>query len=400
MLVRLVLFTLLCASVSGAWAQDTPATKKAELRELRGRIDSLRKDLAKSEAHRSEARDSLRETEKAISDSNRQLRELAQNHAELRRELNGLEAQSNRLGRQIDAQQKQIAAMLYRQHLRGRGANDDAMKLLLAGEDPNQVARDYHYLQLLSHAKTAVVEDLRDTLAEKRKLADAVRDRTDKLAANEKQEQAERKTLLSQQKQRQTVLAGIADKIKHQRHQIATLKQDEKRLSKLIDGLTRLVAKRRTSRASSSAKPGLRNEREPDSNLHGEFAALRGRLSLPVRGDVMNRFGAPRAEGTNWKGLFIRAAEGAEVKSIAPGQVVFADWLRGFGNLIIVDHGDGYLTVYGNNESLFHQTGDNVKSGEVIASVGNSGGNQESGLYFELRHQGQVLDPLKWVRLH
>ncbi|HWU84188.1 MAG TPA: peptidoglycan DD-metalloendopeptidase family protein, partial [Rhodocyclaceae bacterium] len=120
----------------------------------------------------------------------------------------------------------------------------------------------------------------------------------------------------------------------------------------------------------------------------------------PVRGEVANRFGAPRAEGTSWKGLFIRAAEGSEVKSIAAGQVVFADWLRGFGNLIIVDHGDGYLTVYGNNESLFRQTGDNVKSGEAIASVGNSGGNPESGLYFELRHQGQVLDPLKWVRLH
>lgn len=402
MLARFALCLLLGTAFASAWAQPDPAAKKAELRELRDRIDALRKDLAKSEANRSEAADSLREAEKAISDSNRQLRELAQARAELRRELGALEAQADRLEGQIGTQQRQIGALLYRQHLQGRNIDDDALKLLLAGENPNQVARDYHYLKLLSHAKTEVVEDLRDALAQKQKLADAVRDKTDKLAANEKQQQAERQTLLAQQKQRQTVLAGIADKVKNQRRQIATLKQNEQRLSKLIDGLTRLVAKARrpTARPATPGAPGLRNEREPDAGLSGAFAALRGRLSLPVRGEVANRFGAPRAEGTSWKGLFIRAAEGSEVKSIAAGQVVFADWLRGFGNLIIVDHGDGYLTIYGNNESLFRQTGDNVKSGEAIASVGNSGGNPESGLYFELRHQGQVLDPLKWVRLH
>ncbi|HWV17945.1 MAG TPA: peptidoglycan DD-metalloendopeptidase family protein, partial [Rhodocyclaceae bacterium] len=135
------------------------------------------------------------------------------------------------------------------------------------------------------------------------------------------------------------------------------------------------------------------------SSFSGDFAGLRGKLRLPVRGEVANRFGAQRAEGTSWKGLFVRAAEGAEVKSVAAGQVVFADWLRGFGNLLIIDHGDGFLTVYGNNESLFRQAGDKVKGGEAVASVGNSGGNPESGLYFELRHQGQALDPLKWVSL-
>ncbi|HWU83860.1 MAG TPA: peptidase M23, partial [Rhodocyclaceae bacterium] len=245
MLARFALCFLLGTAFASAWAQPDPAAKKAELRELRDRIDALRKDLAKSEANRSEAADSLREAEKAISDSNRQLRELAQARAELRRELGALEAQADRLEGQIGTQQRQIGALLYRQHLQGRNIDDDALKLLLAGENPNQVARDYHYLKLLSHAKTEVVEDLRDALAQKQKLADAVRDKTDKLAANEKQQQAERQTLLAQQKQRQTVLAGIADKVKKQRRQIATLKQNEQRLSKLIDGLIRLVAKAR-----------------------------------------------------------------------------------------------------------------------------------------------------------
>ncbi|HWT53325.1 MAG TPA: peptidoglycan DD-metalloendopeptidase family protein [Rhodocyclaceae bacterium] len=402
MLRRLILSLLLgSAAFNGAWAQDARTEKKTELRELQGRIDNLRKELAKSEAHRSEAADNLKEAEQAISASNRRLRELGENRAELRRELGELEAQSTRLERQIAGQQKHIGALLYRQYLRG---DNDAMKLLLAGEDPNQLARDYHYLKLLSQSKAEMVDDLRDALAEKQKLADAVRDKNDKLVENEKRQQEQRQALLTQQKQRQVVLAGISDKIKNQRKEIETLKQNEKRLTKLIDGLTRLVAKPRpkppvAGKPATQSTPALRNEREPDSSFSGEFAALRGKLRLPVRGEVTNRFGAPRAEGTSWKGLFVRAAEGTEVKSVAAGQVVFADWLRGFGNLLIIDHGDGFLTVYGNNESLFRQTGDKVKGGEAVASVGNSGGNPESGLYFELRHQGQALDPLKWVTL-
>ena len=114
---------------------------------------------------------------------------------------------------------------------------------------------------------------------------------------------------------------------------------------------------------------------------------------------MSNRFGSARQEGSTWKGLFIRAGVGGEVKAIAAGRVVFADWMRGFGNLIIVDHGGSYLSIYGNNEALLKQSGDNVKGGDTLASVGNSGGNPESGLYFELRFKGQPLDPLKWVNL-
>ena len=120
---------------------------------------------------------------------------------------------------------------------------------------------------------------------------------------------------------------------------------------------------------------------------------------MPARGAVSNRFGAARQEGSTWKGLFIRAGAGSEVKAIAGGRVVFADWMRGFGNLLIVDHGDSYLSIYGNNDSLLKQVGEAVRGGDTVAAVGNSGGNPESGLYFELRHQGQPLDPLKWVTM-
>jgi septal ring factor EnvC (AmiA/AmiB activator) len=143
----------------------------------------------------------------------------------------------------------------------------------------------------------------------------------------------------------------------------------------------------------------IKSEGTPQATPAGSFAHLKGELRLPARGLVSNRFGGARQEGGTWKGLFIRANPGSEVKAIAGGRVVFAEWMRGFGNLMIVDHGSSYLSIYGNNDALLKQVGDTLRGGETIAAVGNSGGNPESGLYFELRHQGQPLDPLKWVNL-
>ena len=129
---------------------------------------------------------------------------------------------------------------------------------------------------------------------------------------------------------------------------------------------------------------------------------MKGKVPLPVQGTVTARFGSPRrgdvgAAGPSWKGIFIRAPAGADVKAVGTGQVVFADWLRGFGNLLVIDHGDGYLSIYGNNESLLRNAGDRIAVGDTVASVGNTGGNDTPGLYFELRFQGRPFDPLSWV---
>jgi septal ring factor EnvC (AmiA/AmiB activator) len=139
---------------------------------------------------------------------------------------------------------------------------------------------------------------------------------------------------------------------------------------------------------------------EPGGRATGPFSAQKGRLRLPVRGELIGRFGAQRSSGTaSAKGVFIRAAEGEQIRAVAPGRVVYADWMRGFGNLLIVDHGEGYLTVYANNESLLKQSGDEVSLGEPLATAGRSGGNEETGLYFEMRHLGKPFDPLSWVKL-
>ena len=406
-----------CLCLFALGGQGAPAdSKKAELQDIQGRIESLRKDLAKSEESKASVADQLRDAELAISTANRKLRELGENRGNVQAEINQLEQQSGTLGQQIEAQQKQLSGLLYRHFLHG---DTDTLQLVLSGEDPNRIAQDQYFLTQLSKAKAQMLGKLRDSLTEKQRLADVRRDKADQLAAIEKQQQESRASLLAKQKERQTVLAKIADKIKSQRKEIDTLKANEQRLGKLIEGLARLAAQAAAkSQAKAMEKPGkevgkaadkeaagkpapaLRNESTPDNAFSGVFASLKGKLRLPLKGDVASRFGAPRAEGgTTWKGLFIRAAEGTEVHAVAPGKVVFSDWLRGFGNLLILDHGDGYLSIYGNNQSLFREAGQVVKSGETIAAAGNSGGQGESGLYFELRHQGQPFDPLKWASL-
>ena len=386
---------MLWCAAAGALAAPADV-KREELKDLQGRIQSLQQDIAKAEESRADAAEELREAEQAISEANRKLRELGSERAQVQATLASLDAQSQKLSSRISTQQTQLGRLFTRQYYAGE---TDALSHLLSGSDPNQLARDAHYLSLLSRAKAGLIRNLGEILDEKKRLAGLAREKSEELAEIEKSQQRERAGLVEQQKKRQAVLARLSDRIKAQRREVSKLKRDEKRLAKLIEGLGRIVAK--PKRAPQAKGPALRNERTPDVSLAGDdFARLKGRLSLPARGELANRFGTPRQEGgTTWKGVFIRAANGTEVKAIAPGRIVFADWLRGFGNLAIVDHGDGYLSVYGNNESLYKAVGQPVKSGEAIASVGNSGGNPETGLYFELRHLGQPLDPLKWVIL-
>ena len=386
-----------------AWAAkaDTKSAAPGKLKALHERIENLNRELARNNESRASVSDQLRETESSISTVNRHLRQLGEQRNSVRAELDQLDQQSRRVSTQIEAQQQQLSRLLYRQNVQGES---DALKLLLSGEDPNQIARDRYFLVLLSRAKAQLLNDLRDALEQKKKLVDSAHAKNDELTEIGRKQEVNRVALVTQQQQRQVVLARISDKINAQRREIGTLKANEARLSKLIEGLARSnknPRKRDAKPSANPATPDLKNQQTPElSAFHGAFASLRGKLRLPVKGEISSRFGSTRAEGgATWKGLFIRAAEGSEVKAVAAGRVVFADWLRGFGNLLILDHGDGYMSIYGNNQSLFRETGEEVKAGDTVAAVGNSGGNPESGLYFELRQQGQAFDPLKWASL-
>jgi murein hydrolase activator len=385
-----VLLILLAASSSGI-AATAGGAKEKELRELRGRIDALQKGLAAAEETKGEAADALKESERAISEANRVLRNLGQQSQNINRKLAEIRAESRAHEAKLRAQQAQIGRLLYRQYL---GGEAEPLKLLLNREDAGQIARDLHYFGYISRARVQLIGELRANLARLGELARDTEQKSAELAAVTHAQKAQRQRLARERRARSQVLASVSRDIQRQRHEIRTLKRNENRLAQLVEELARLVARERRGAR-------LRNERVPDGSTDGKaFSELKGHLSLPVRGELAAQFGSPRSGGgTLWKGVFIAAPAGRDVKAIAGGRVVFADWLRGFGNLMIIDHGGAYMSLYANNEALYRQVGDPIRAGETIATVGNSGGNPDSGLYFELRHQGKPLDPLSWVDL-
>jgi len=390
-LLAVALLALLPFASAAAKKAAPVEVKRVELKGLQGRISALQRDLAKAEENRAEATDQLKETESGISDINRSLRVLGEKREQTEAGVAALEAQARQLETGIAAQQAQLGRLLYRQYVAGE---TDALRLVLSGADPNQVARDLHYLDLLAAARADLLRQLRATLASKERLRQEAQAKREELLAIEQRRSQERAALVKQQRAHQEILGRLATRIKAQKSEMDSLKRNEKRLGALIAGLARIVA-----RPSAHPRPSQKKAvQEPDSSFSGNFAKQKGRLHLPLRGELEKRFGSPRGEGGGtWKGLFIRAAEGTEVHALAPGRVVFADWLRGFGNLIIVDHGDAFLSVYGNNQSLLRQVGDSVKGGDTLATVGSSGGNPEAGLYFEIRNKGQPIDPGPWL---
>ncbi len=278
-------------------------SRKSELQDLKGRIEALRRDMAAAEESRSYAADQLRETESAISDANRRLHGLEAEHADVKGQLADLAAQGQRLDRQTAAQQNQLARLLNRQFV---GGDSGALKLLLSGRDPNQAARDRYFLTQLSLAKAELIQQLRAAAAEKQRLAEAARQRHEQLAEIERSEREDRAQLLARKKQRLTALAAIADRLKAQRREITTLKRDEQRLGKLIEGLARIAATRKTTPKPGRGEPaGTRTakvkNRDP-GDVGGAFAALRGHLKLPVKGSIAGRFGSPRRGGRQLEG--------------------------------------------------------------------------------------------------
>jgi septal ring factor EnvC (AmiA/AmiB activator) len=377
--------------LAAAAAPAAPASNREEdLKALRARIEALKSGLGEKEAQGREARDALRDSERAISDANRALRALEAESRAVRAELARLAARQRTLEASLQGQQAALGRILAARYAAGA---PDAVKIALSGENPSEVARRLYYLAELSRATANLLRELRAGLAEVGEVRRATDERRRRLDAIEAQHRADRDRLLAERRKRRQVLDRVSVEIRASRRQMQTLLADEKRLARLVEEIGRVLA----------ARPGAgyaRVEKVPElGSLAGPFSGQRGKLHLPVRGELVARFGAPRNEGPAGKGVFIRAAEGQPVRAVAAGQVVYADWMRGFGNLLIVDHGEAYLSIYANNESLLKQPGDPVAAGETIATVGASGGNEQSGLYFELRHLGKAFDPLRWVVL-
>jgi septal ring factor EnvC (AmiA/AmiB activator) len=368
---------------------STHASRQDELENLRKRITNLQQELEKTSESKSEVADALRESERAISNSNRKLAELAQQQHTAGHTLVQLQQQARQLERDIQGQQVLLEKMLYQQYL---GGKQEYLRLLLNNHDPNQVAREMQYYEYIARGRAAWLKTLRNNLAQLNMVTTQTRQKSAEIAALQEEQRLQKQTLEKDKRTHQQVLVKIAHQLKQQHREIGRLQRNENRLAKLVEKLSRMLAQ-------PKGKGMFSNDNLPDDRFDGSpFEQLKGKLTLPVKGEVSNKFGNARPDSTVlWKGLFLRAAANQSVKAVAAGRVVFADWLRGFGNLLIIDHGKGYMSLYGNNETLYKQVGDVLRGGDTIAAVGSSGGNEDSGLYFELRHEGKPLDPMKWV---
>ena len=294
--------------------------------------------------------------------------------------------------------------------------------MLLQNQDPSKIARDLHYYAYVAKARAKLIAQMQGNLTQVAKLNDETTVALNQVVELKKQQELERLQLQAQKQEKSKVVKNLSSQITSQRNEISKLTRDEKSLSQLVERLAKIIPKTNLRKAKPAknnsnkvSEPTNKNQTEdspqatennsiasnnelPSQAFSGvDFASLKGKLRLPVRGEVTNRFGASREDsGVSWKGLFIKSVEGSEVKSVASGRVVFADWMRGFGNLIIIDHGNGYMSLYGNNQAVLRKVGDEVGGGDAIAAVGNSGGNPVNGLYYELRKQSKPFDPMSW----
>lgn len=457
-----------CAAPRKTERSKQKAAAEQTRAEIAEKLAKLKSEVSRTEDAREDAADTLAESEEAISNANRSLRELAEEQVGTNQKLAQLTEEQTRLAGVIEAQKKQLATLLREQYVAG---NEDRIKLLLSGDNPNRINRDLQLMAYVSQAQARLLASLRVNLAKvetNQQKEQNAKDELDEIA----QEERDQKALLEKEKARRAALLGsLSKKLVAQRKEIGTLERDEQRMAGLVDKLSKLIkeqaeaaaaekrrleavaaarAKAREEAAAlakarreaekerlarEAAKPGTTTppvkppatfkpdpidtdepkvaqgaDPKPDPNQaraadialapaapEGAFASLKGKLRSPVSGQLAARFGAKRDGGPSWKGVFIKAPEGADVRAVAAGRVVFAAWMRGFGNLIIVDHGSEYLSIYGNNQSLLRRVGDAVKGGDPIASAGNTGGGEDSGLYFELRHRGAAFNPASWV---
>ncbi|MBI5612111.1 MAG: peptidoglycan DD-metalloendopeptidase family protein [Gammaproteobacteria bacterium] len=363
-------------------AKDEHQEKTEQLKQLRGRIEALQQSLNETRGERDQARVQLREVERDIG---RLINEQKQLQIQLKIEAGKLQALQTRertARAELRAHTDSLASQVRAAYAMGE---QEYLKLLLNQQDPASVARVHVYYRYLTQARSARMDEIRASLAQLAALEKQITERARELTALRAEQARQQQALQETRARRGTILAGLNQKLSSQSQTIERLKRDEQGLARLLRELSQALAA--TPNLPGPVGPGAR------------FQDFHGKLSLPVKGRILARYGDPKNVGDiRWKGLFLAAQEGRDVTAVFRGRVAYADWLRGFGLLIILEHGDGYMTLYGHNQNLTKAVGDWVEAGQVIASVGNTGGNPQSGLYFEIRHQGEPRNPLQWCR--
>ena len=355
---------------------EREAETQAKLEVLRAEIAELSKVRAELSAQRDEGVTALREIDTQVSASARRLRELEAGIEAQNRLLAEREAERVQLQRKLGRSRDTLANLLRSVYLIGRG---ESLKALLARDRISDSSRALAYYRYLQRDRLDRVQEL---LAELQVLLDvekAIAATKATLAAEQQKEHAQSAQLAADRVQREAVLAEFDAKLKEGETRLVALGRDEQDLLRLLEELRDIFA-------------------DIPKQLEGNqpFASLKGRLRRPHAGSVSVAFGQTIATGRLSEGWLLGAEAGDEVRAVAAGRVAFADWLKGFGLLLILDHGDGYMSLYAQNESLLKDVGDWVAAGDVVSTVGASGGAAQPGLYIELRHQGRPLDPKPW----
>ncbi len=353
--------------------------KKAELAELKKEIAALQAVIQERQSKLQKEDTILKDVDLRISEINSNLRDLDRRKQDLHTELSDLQAKKTETATSLQSEQQILAQQLRSAYVSG---HEEYIKLIMNQQDPAVVSRMLVYYRYLTESRVRTIDKINQHLDLLKTLESAIQMRSADLKnLINLQRKRWRSLKLAYLEQKKAVLA-IRNELAGNQQQIERMHNDEQELLRLIEKLREII-----------------DELLDEERTGTSFKELRGRLKLPAEADVIVRFGARRQIGNmRWKGIILAGELGSDIQAVYNGRVVYADWMRGFGLLLIIDHGDSYLSLYGHNESILVEEGDWVATGQTVASMGKSGGSSKPGLYFEIRHKGKPQDPLRWTR--
>ncbi|MGZ5075637.1 MAG: murein hydrolase activator EnvC family protein [Methylobacter sp.] len=407
MIKKLVFCFLLSVFVHESNAEVSE--RNGELTEVQSGIQAADQNMQRLQLQKNSLNTQLGEVEKLYGRTAALLRTLQGQVEQKRQNLTKIRQEKQSLQDEVAKQNKELAGQIKAAYAMGQ---KEQLKLLLNQQDPALSSRMLVYYDYLNKARLTKLAGISESMQHLDRLDNQQRQETELLEKSLEQKKSEQIAADGVRKRRAELLKQLKSDFSSNEQQILHLKESENKLKNLVSSLQRstndltfeVEQAKKLHKAvevpSSEPDKNLPDSKDDFSKLKGDFSSLKGQLPWPVKGRLTNKFGSARAESTEsiWDGVLIDASEGTEIRAITSGKVVFSDWLRGYGLLIIIDHGKGYMTLYAFNQSLYRQVGEWVDAGEVVASVGQSGGRSHSGLYFGIRNKGKPVDPLEWCR--
>ena len=430
MLRALIPLALSCL-LSPAFADERAQTQQ-QLDATRQDIAELKKTLSKLQEEKAGVQKDLKATETDIGNLEKQVEALQQELKKTEGELERLDTEKKKL-QSARVEQQRLIAIQARSAYQNNG-REEYLKLLLNQQNPEKFARTLTYYDYLSKARLDQLKAFNETLRQLANVEQDISRQQEQLLAQRADLDTRRQALDAERSKRQQVLAKLNNDVKSGDQKLQARQQDQADLAKVLKTIEETLARQAREAEQARQKALLaqqeaekrrqqealaaradKDDAEPPKKARttlgpmvssdgasygGAFSAARGKLPWPVNGRLLARFGDARGNDARakWDGVMISANPGTQVHAVHGGRVVFADWLRGAGLLVILDHGNGYLSLYGHNQSLLKSAGDIVKAGEAISTVGDSGGQDSAGLYFAIRQQGRPTDPSQWCR--